>query len=77
MLDEPNANLDAEGEKALSEAIAAARADAAIIVVIAHRPSALANVDQVLVMQGGRQAAIGPRDEVLRRTTIRPVPATA
>ncbi len=77
VLDEPNANLDAEGEKALSEAIAAARADEAIVVVIAHRPSALANVDQVLVMQGGRQAAIGPRDEVLRRTTIRPVPATA
>ena len=77
VLDEPNANLDSEGEKALSEAIAAARADDAIVIVIAHRPSALANVDQVLVMQGGRQAAIGPRDEVLRRTTIRPVPATA
>jgi PrtD family type I secretion system ABC transporter len=77
VLDEPNASLDSEGERALSEAILAAREAGAIVVVVAHRPNALACLDQVLVMAGGRQAAFGPRDEVLRKTTMRVVPESA
>lgn len=77
VLDEPNASLDAEGEAALTNAILSARKSGAIAVVIAHRPNALAAVDQVLVMAEGRAVAFGPRDEVLRKTTVRAVSETA
>lgn len=77
VLDEPNASLDAEGEAALTSAILAARQGGAIVVVIAHRPNALAAVDQVLVMAEGRAVAFGPRDEVLRKTTVRAVGESA
>lgn len=75
VLDEPNASLDAEGETALTQAMNAARQNGSIVVVIAHRPSALAAVDQVLVLAEGKQVAIGPRDEIMRKMTVRPVAA--
>ncbi|WP_234828152.1 type I secretion system permease/ATPase [Sinorhizobium fredii] len=77
VLDEPNASLDADGEAALTNAILSARKAGAIVVVIAHRPNALAAVDQVLVLAEGRAVAFGPRDEVLRKTTVRAVSETA
>jgi ATP-binding cassette subfamily C protein PrsD len=77
VLDEPNASLDSEGEAALTNAIFAARQAGSIVVVIAHRPNALAAVDQVLVMADGRTVAFGPRDEVLRKTTVRAVAENA
>ncbi|MBA5777862.1 type I secretion system permease/ATPase [Stappia sp. F7233] len=67
ILDEPNSNLDAEGEEALSHAIRGVRARGGIAVVIAHRPSAIEAVDLLLVMNGGRQQAFGPKMEVLNR----------
>jgi len=67
VLDEPNSNLDSEGDKALTQAIMRVRARGGIVVVVAHRPSALAGVDQVLAMMGGRAHAMGPRDEVLAK----------
>ncbi|KKX27083.1 type I secretion system permease/ATPase [Rhizobium sp. LC145] len=67
VLDEPNANLDAEGEAAVVKAIAAIRARNGIAVVVAHRPSALGSVDLVLMIDNGRMAAFGPKDEVLSR----------
>ncbi len=67
VLDEPNANLDAEGEAAVVRAIAAVRDRKGIVVVVAHRPSALGIVDHVLMIEGGRQKAFGLRDEVLSR----------
>ncbi|MDQ0133792.1 ATP-binding cassette subfamily C protein [Neorhizobium galegae] len=67
VLDEPNANLDAEGELAVVRAIASVRARKGIAVVVAHRPSAIGAVDWVLVMEGGRQKVFGPRDEVLSK----------
>ncbi len=73
VLDEPNASLDAEGEAALTNAIIAARKAGSVVIVIAHRPSALAAVDHVLVLNEGRMVAFGPRDEVLRKTTVRAV----
>lgn len=66
VLDEPNSNLDAEGDAALTSAILAVRARGGIAVVIAHRPSALAGVDQVMVMNAGQLQAIGPKEEILR-----------
>lgn len=72
VLDEPNSNLDAEGEHALTQAILSVRARGGIVVVIAHRPSALAGVDQVLVIANGTVRNFGPKEEVLTKT-LRPV----
>ncbi len=66
VLDEPNASLDAAGDNALTEAILAVRRRGGIAIVIAHRPSALAAVNKVLVMANGQARAFGPKDEVLR-----------
>ncbi len=66
ILDEPNANLDTHGDQALADAITSVRLRGGIAVIIAHRPSALANVNKVLVLQGGQTRAFGPKDEVLR-----------
>ncbi|HEX7857277.1 MAG TPA: type I secretion system permease/ATPase [Sphingobium sp.] len=71
LLDEPNSNLDAEGDAALEQAIASIRMRRGIVIVIAHRPSALAKVNLVLVMRDGRQEIIGKRDEVMARLSGR------
>jgi PrtD family type I secretion system ABC transporter len=73
ILDEPNSNLDADGEAALVNAMKVALQRGASAVVIAHRPSALAVIDHILVLTDGRQAAYGPRDEILRKVLARPV----
>lgn len=65
VLDEPNANLDAEGEAAVVAAISAIRQRGGICIVIAHRPSALGAVDRLLLMEPGRPSVFGPRDTVL------------
>ena len=67
VLDEPNSNLDSEGDEALSRAIMSVRARGGIAVVVAHRPSAIACVDMLLMMSGGRAQAFGAKDEVLAR----------
>ncbi|TIP07645.1 type I secretion system permease/ATPase [Mesorhizobium sp.] len=69
ILDEPNSNLDAEGEAALTEAIQGVRARGGIAVVVAHRPSALASLDQILVMANGRIQVFGPKNDVLNKVT--------
>jgi PrtD family type I secretion system ABC transporter len=66
VLDEPNSNLDREGDDALTRAILGVRARGGIVVVNAHRPSALAGVDNVLVLLNGQLQAFGPKDQVLR-----------
>jgi len=66
VLDEPNSNLDADGDAALTSAILSVRARGGIAVVIAHRPSALAGLEQVLVLHGGQVHALGPKEEILR-----------
>jgi ATP-binding cassette subfamily C protein len=66
VLDEPNSNLDAVGEAALTSAILGVRARGGIAVVVAHQPSALAGVDFLLVMSQGRQRAFGPKTDILR-----------
>src|SRR5215467_1289583 len=63
VLDEPNANLDQEGDEALTRAILGLRARGAVTVVIAHRPSAIAGLDFILVMAKGRQQQFGPKEE--------------
>ncbi|WP_283196075.1 type I secretion system permease/ATPase [Rhizobium sp. AN80A] len=65
VLDEPNANLDAEGDAALTRAIAGVRERGGVAIVIAHRPSALAGVDKVMVLADGQMRGFGPKEEVL------------
>lgn len=67
VLDEPNSNLDAEGEAALSSAILALKQRGAMVVVVAHRPSAITHVDKLLMLVDGEVRAYGPRDEVLNK----------
>ena len=71
VLDEPNSNLDAEGEAALTRSIARIRERGGIAVVIAHRPSALAACDYVLVMNAGQMQAFGDKERVLNATLSR------
>jgi ATP-binding cassette subfamily C protein len=65
VLDEPNSNLDTEGDEALTRAIRAARERGAIVVVVAHRPIGVEAVDQILVLRDGRMQAFGPKEQVL------------
>ncbi len=65
VLDEPNSNLDGQGEEALSLAIQGVQSRGGIVIVIAHRPNALASVNRVAVVRGGKLAAIGPKDEII------------
>ena len=67
ILDEPNSSLDDPGVQALNQAIATARADGQIVLVMSHRPSALAECNLVMILDGGQMRGFGPRDEVLSR----------
>ncbi len=69
VMDEPNSNLDAEGEAALDAAIRSSLQRGAAIVIVAHRPSALQAVRDVLVLSEGKQAAYGRREDVLKQVT--------
>jgi ATP-binding cassette subfamily C protein len=77
VLDEPHANLDAEGEAALMQAIQRAKARRAMVVIIAHRPSALASCDKIVFLANGMQQGFGPRDELLHKFMSRPPPLVA
>ena len=78
VLDEPAANLDQEGEAALLAALATAKQDGATIIMVAHRPSQVAQADRILVLRQGAVEQFGLRDEVLQHVTgPRPIPAQA
>jgi PrtD family type I secretion system ABC transporter len=65
VLDEPNSNLDTEGDEALTRAVRGARERGAIVVVVAHRPIGIEAVEQILVLKDGRMQAFGPKEQVL------------
>jgi len=67
VLDEPNSNLDHEGDMALQAALAEAKRRGAIVIIVAHRPSAIGVADKLLYLQDGRQVAFGAKAEVLER----------
>ncbi|MEP2809621.1 ATP-binding cassette domain-containing protein [Parasphingorhabdus sp.] len=67
VLDEPNSNLDSVGEVALTNSIKVMRDLGSIVVVIAHRPSAIATVNKILCLKDGKQTAFGPKDDVLKQ----------
>lgn len=66
VLDEPNANLDDEGEKALMNAVLLLKNKGATVILISHRPGVLAVADRVVILQDGQLVASGPRDGVLQ-----------
>ncbi|QEE45293.1 type I secretion system permease/ATPase [Rhizobium sp. WL3] len=66
VLDEPNSNLDAEGEEALMKAIVKVRERGGLVVIVAHRPSVLQAVDMVGVVQGGKLVSFGPKEEIIK-----------
>ena len=74
VLDEPNSNLDAQGEAALTRAVSEMRARGSVVIVIAHRPSAIAGVDRLLFMKDGRQMAFGPKADVMSQVIV-PAPS--
>jgi ATP-binding cassette subfamily C protein len=74
VLDEPNSNLDTEGDEALSRAVRSARARGAIVIVVAHRPIGIEAVDQLLVLKDGRMQAFGPKETVLGQVLQRVTP---
>lgn len=71
VLDEPNANLDGEGEEALENALKIIKSKKITVVVIAHRFGVLRNVEKVLLLREGAVQALGPRDEMLARLARR------
>jgi PrtD family type I secretion system ABC transporter len=65
VLDEPNSNLDRDGEAALARTIAQLKEKKRTTLVITHRPNILASVDHIMVMNSGLIESFGPRDEIL------------
>ena len=65
VLDEPNANLDDEGENALVRAVQGLKAQGKTVVLISHRPGIVSVADRLLILQNGTVQASGPRDGVL------------
>ncbi|WP_017430847.1 type I secretion system permease/ATPase [Vreelandella jeotgali] len=72
VLDEPNANLDDAGERALGDAIARIKAEGTTLFVVSHRQSVLKHMDKLLVMKDGQLSMFGPRDQVLAQFARKP-----
>jgi PrtD family type I secretion system ABC transporter len=69
VLDEPNSNMDGDGERALMQTLAVLKQMRVTTVIVAHRPSVLASVDKVLMLRAGMVDVLGPREEVMQRFT--------
>jgi PrtD family type I secretion system ABC transporter len=65
VLDEPNANLDSDGEQALTQAIIEQRKRGAIVIVVAHRPSAIEGLSHIAILQKGRLTKFGTKEQMV------------
>jgi len=74
-LDDPNANLDAQGEAALSEALSALKARGVTTIMVGHRPALMSSLDKLALLNDGVLEAFGPAAIVLKR--LRPISAAA
>jgi PrtD family type I secretion system ABC transporter len=72
VLDEPNANLDAEGEQALLKALAELKSQGGTVILITHKPSLVGSMDYLMLLREGRIELMGPRDEVMARLNGQP-----
>ncbi|PDT28904.1 type I secretion system permease/ATPase [Rhizobium sp. L9] len=71
ILDEPNSNLDRDGEEALISALGTIKAAGTTVILIAHRPNIMETVDKILVLNRGQQDLFGPRDYVFNELAAR------
>jgi ABC-type protease/lipase transport system fused ATPase/permease subunit len=67
ILDEPNSNLDDEGERALVASWPKLKEQGTTLVVVSHKPSLLSGVDKILMLKSGQQVMFGPRDAVFKK----------
>jgi ATP-binding cassette subfamily C protein PrsD len=67
VLDEPNSNLDHDGDEALTRAVLGIRERGGIVIVVTHRQTAIAGVDHIAMMAEGRIQAFGPKEEILQK----------
>ena len=67
ILDEPNANLDSDGDAALERALFEAKAAGVTVIIVTHRMSIATSCDKVMVLKNGTLDSFGPAGEVLRR----------
>jgi ATP-binding cassette subfamily C protein len=67
VLDEPNSALDAEGSEALNAAVTAMKQEGRAVLIMTHRPTAISTCDKLLVLDAGKVAAFGPRDEIIKK----------
>lgn len=74
VLDEPNANLDPEGEDALAKAVSKATGRGAVVVVVTHRTSILQRLSHAALLQGGRMAKFGTAREIIE-AAVKPLAA--
>ncbi|WP_352883484.1 type I secretion system permease/ATPase [Mesorhizobium sp. M1396] len=65
VLDEPSSNLDAEGDRALSDCAIELKRRGSTVIIVSHRPSTLANVDKILLLRDGGVEAFGMRNEIV------------
>ena len=68
ILDEPNSALDAEGSDALNAAVREMKSEGRAVIIMTHRPMAIAECDDLVVLEGGMVKSAGPRDQVLNQT---------
>jgi len=66
VLDEPNSNLDAEGDNALNAAINYMRSINKTVIIISHRPIAMASVNKMLVLRDGKQEKFGHKEQAVK-----------
>ncbi|ANT52710.1 type I secretion system ATPase [Mesorhizobium amorphae CCNWGS0123] len=71
VLDEPSSNLDADGDRALSECAIELKRRGSTVIIVSHRPSTLANVDKILLLRDGAVEAFGMRNEIVARLNQR------
>ena len=76
VLDEPNSNLDEQGEVALGNAISKLKQKNATVIVITHRNNVLVNVDKLLILNDGLLSIYGPKDQVIAHLQKQQVVAT-
>jgi len=67
VLDEPNSNLDEDGERALLDSLPQLKANGTTVVIVSHKPSLLVGVDKILMLKAGQVAMFGPREIVFKK----------
>ncbi|RUZ98314.1 type I secretion system permease/ATPase [Mesorhizobium sp. M7A.F.Ca.US.001.02.1.1] len=74
ILDEPSSNLDADGDRALSDCAIELKRRGSTVIIVSHRPSTLANVDKILLLRDGAVEAFGMRNEIVALLNQRAAP---